>query len=42
MKEVCSEEFHNYMKQVKKNAASLGESLKKLGHDLATDGTDTQ
>jgi glycine hydroxymethyltransferase len=40
MKEVATEEFKEYSRQVKKNAKALADALKERGHKLMTDGTD--
>jgi glycine hydroxymethyltransferase len=40
MKEVATEEFKQYAKQVKANAKALAEGLKKRGYKLMTDGTE--
>merc|ERR1719265_2148906 len=40
LKEVATDEFVEYSKQVVKNAKVLAEELKSKGHKLATDGTD--
>jgi len=40
LKEASQPEFHQYMKQVKKNAAKLGEELTNKGYKLVTGGTD--
>ena len=40
LKEASSENFKNYIIDVKKNAAKLGEELIKLGYILSTNGTD--
>ncbi len=40
-KEALGDEFKKYSTQVIKNAKALGESLKKRGINLVTDGTDT-
>jgi glycine hydroxymethyltransferase len=40
LKQVDTEEFKNYAKQVISNAKALGQALVDLGHKLVTDGTD--
>jgi glycine hydroxymethyltransferase len=40
LKEVATEEFRNYAKQIVKNAKSLAAALMKLGHKVVTNGTD--
>jgi glycine hydroxymethyltransferase len=40
LKEVMTPEFREYIKQVKKNAVALAESLIKRGHKLVTGGTE--
>lgn len=40
LKEACSEEFKQYGRQVRKNAARLGEALIAKGYSLVTGGTD--
>jgi len=40
LKEAATPEFKEYASQIKKNAARLGEELKKRGYVLATGGTD--
>lgn len=40
LKEVNSEEFKEYSKQVMKNSKQLAQSLMDKGHKLATDGSD--
>jgi len=39
-KEASTENFKNYISQVIKNAKILGQTLKKRGYDILTDGTD--
>jgi len=40
LREVQTEEFKNYMEQVRKNAQSLAEELKALDYKIVTGGTD--
>jgi glycine hydroxymethyltransferase len=40
LKEVNTEEFRNYAKQIVVNSKALAEGLMKRGHKLVTDGTD--
>uniref|UniRef100_A0A7I4AFG9 glycine hydroxymethyltransferase n=1 Tax=Physcomitrium patens TaxID=3218 RepID=A0A7I4AFG9_PHYPA len=39
LKQVCSNEYKEYIQQVKKNAQALAEGLKRRGCKLVTDGT---
>jgi glycine hydroxymethyltransferase len=39
-KEALSDEFLNYVIQVKKNAATMAEEFKRLGYKIISDGTD--
>ena len=41
LKEVQTQEFHQYIQNVKQNAYYLGEKLKERGFQLSTNGTDT-
>ena len=41
LKEVQTQEFHQYIQNVKHNAYYLGEKLKERGFQLSTNGTDT-
>lgn len=40
LKEAMTDEYKNYIRQVKNNARVLGDKLKDLGYKLSTDGTD--
>jgi len=40
LKQVDTEEFKQYARQIKVNAKALGQTLVDLGHKLVTDGTD--
>ena len=41
LKEVQTEKYHKYIKQVKSNAKILAETLIRKGYNLSTNGTDT-
>ncbi|GAM23182.1 hypothetical protein SAMD00019534_063570 [Acytostelium subglobosum LB1] len=40
LKEAATPDFHEYIKQVRKNSAAMGEALKSRGYSLVTGGTD--
>lgn len=40
LREAMTDEYKNYIRQVKNNARVLGDKLKDLGYKLSTDGTD--